>query len=152
MNLNRQEAVALVEQVLSQLPAENSTEIVFSPSFVHLYKVSKMCKKNTNVFTASQDCSAHENGAFTGEVSANMIASCNARYIVLGHSERRVNFKESNHKPEFDHIHQFSDGGLTVKDNLMPLCKGCHAMKTAFFSRDLLNQLVNVKYSPNVST
>ena len=43
MNLNRQEAVALVEQVLSQLPAENSTEIVFSPSFVHLYKVSKMC-------------------------------------------------------------------------------------------------------------
>ena len=96
MNLNRQEAVALVAQVLSQLPAENSTEIIFSPSFVHLYKVSKMCKKNANIFTASQDCSAHENGAFTGEVSANMIASCNARYVVLGHSERRVNFKESN--------------------------------------------------------
>ena len=63
-----------------------------------------------------------------------------------------INFKESDHKPEFDHVNQFSDGGLTVKENLMPLCKGCHAMKTQFFSRDLLNQLVKVKHSPNVST
>ena len=97
MNLNREEAVALAEQVLAQLPVENSTEILFAPSFVHLYKVAKMCADNTNVFAASQDCSAHESGAFTGEVSANMITSCNAKYVVLGHSERRVNFKESNH-------------------------------------------------------
>jgi triosephosphate isomerase len=97
MNLNRGEAVALVERVLTQLPAENSTEILFAPSFVHLYKVAKMCNDNTNVFTASQDCSANESGAFTGEVSANMIASCNTKYVVLGHSERRANFKESNH-------------------------------------------------------
>jgi triosephosphate isomerase len=96
MNLNRGEAVALVERVLTQLPAENSTEILFAPSFVHLYKVAKMCADNTNVFAASQDCSAHESGAFTGEVAANMIASCNAKYVVLGHSERRANFKESN--------------------------------------------------------
>ena len=96
MNLNRQEAVSLADQVLAQLPSENSTEILFAPSFVHLYEIAKMCTKNTNVFTASQDCSAHESGAFTSEVSANMIASCNAKYIVLGHSERRANFKESN--------------------------------------------------------
>ena len=96
MNLNRQEAVALVEQVLAQLPVENSTEILFAPSFVHLYKIAKICTDNRNIFAASQDCSVHESGAFTGEVSANMIASCNAKYIVLGHSERRANFKESN--------------------------------------------------------
>jgi len=96
MNLNRQAAVALAEQVLNQLPAENGIEILFAPSFVHLHKIAKMCTKNTNVFTASQDCSAHESGAFTGEVAANMIASCNAKYVVLGHSERRANFKESN--------------------------------------------------------
>ncbi len=96
MNLNRQEAVALVDQVLTQLPAENITEILFVPSFVHLHKIAKMCTDITNVFTASQDCSSHESGAFTSEVSANMIASCNAKYVVLGHSERRSNFKESN--------------------------------------------------------
>ena len=96
MNLNRQEAVALAEQVLTQLPAENITEILFAPSFVHLHKIAQMCIENKNVFAASQDCSAHENGAFTSEVSANMIASCNAKYVVLGHSERRANFKESN--------------------------------------------------------
>ena len=96
MNLNRQEAVALAEQVLAQLPAENSAEILFVPSFVHLYKIAEMCTDNMNVFTASQDCSAYERGAFTSEVSANMIASCNAKYVVLGHSERRANFKESN--------------------------------------------------------
>ena len=96
MNLNREEAVALVDQVLTQLPAENSTKILFAPSFVHLRKIAKMCAENTNVFAASQDCSAHESGAFTGEVAANMIISCNAKYVVLGHSERRANFKESN--------------------------------------------------------
>ena len=96
MNLNREEAVALVDEVLTQLPAENSTEILFAPSFVHLHRIAKMCAENTNAFAASQDCSAHESGAFTGEVAANMIISCNAKYVVLGHSERRANFKESN--------------------------------------------------------
>ena len=96
MNLNREEAVALVEQVCAQLPTENSTEILFASSFVHLHKIAKMCTDNTSVFVASQDCSAHESGAFTGEVSAHMIASCNAKYVVLGHSERRANYKESN--------------------------------------------------------
>ena len=96
MNLNREEAVSLVEQVLVQLPVENSTEILFVPSFVYLHKIAKMCVDNTNVFAASQDCSVNEKGAFTGEVSANMITSCNAKYVVLGHSERRANFKESN--------------------------------------------------------
>lgn len=96
MNLNREAAVALAEQVLAQLPTENSTEILFGPSFVHLHKIAKMCTDNTHVFVASQDCSAHDSGAFTGEVSANMIRSCNAKYVVLGHSERRANFKESN--------------------------------------------------------
>jgi len=96
MNLNRADGVALVEDVLSQLPTDNSTHVIFSPSFVYLYKVAKMCANISKVVAASQDCSANTKGAFTGEVSAEMIASCGARYIVLGHSERRANFNESN--------------------------------------------------------
>ena len=96
MNLNRTEGIALVEDVLAKLPTDNNTHVVFAPSFVYLHKVAKMCANTSKVAAAAQDCSSNEKGAFTGEISANMIASCNARYVVLGHSERRANFKESN--------------------------------------------------------
>jgi triosephosphate isomerase len=96
MNLNRAEGIALVEDVLAKLPSDNNTHVVFAPSFVYLHKVAKMCANTSKVLAAAQDCSANEKGAFTGEVSACMIASCNAKYVVLGHSERRANFKESN--------------------------------------------------------
>jgi hypothetical protein len=60
-------------------------------------------------------------------------------------------FDIGEYKPEFDHVIGFStDGGLTNIDNLVPLCKGCHAMKTALFNRELINRLDKVKYSPNV--
>ena len=96
MNLNRVDGVALVEDVLSLLPTDNNTHVIFSPAFLYLYKVAKMCTNISKVVTASQDCSANTKGAFTGEISAEMIASCGAKYIVLGHSERRANFNESN--------------------------------------------------------
>ncbi len=96
MNLNRVNGISLVEQVLNKLPDDNKTEVVFATSFIHLYKVAKMCAISDNIFASSQDCSANDKGAFTGEVSAEMIASCGARYIILGHSERRVNFSETN--------------------------------------------------------
>ena len=96
MNLNRAEGIALVNEVLSKLPTDNNTHVVFVPSFVYLHKVAKMCANTSKVVAAAQDCSANEKGAFTGEVSASMLASCGARYVVLGHSERRANFAESN--------------------------------------------------------
>ena len=96
MNLNRAEGIALVKDVLAKLPTDNKTHVVFATSYVYLHKVAKMCANTSRVVAAAQDCSANEKGAFTGEVSANMIASSNARYVILGHSERRVNFKESN--------------------------------------------------------
>ena len=96
MNLNRAEGIALVNEVLAKLPTDNNTHVVFSPSFVYLHKVAKMCDNTSKVVAAAQDCSANEKGTFTGEVSASMLASCGARYVVLGHSERRANFAESN--------------------------------------------------------
>ena len=96
MNLKRAEGLALVEDVLRKLPSDNKTHVIFAPSFVYLNKVAKMCADIPKVVAASQDCSANEKGAFTGEVSASMIASCSARYVVLGHSERRTNFTETN--------------------------------------------------------
>jgi len=96
MNLTRAEGIALVKDVLAKLPTDNRTHVVFAPSSVYLHKVAKMCANTSKVVTGAQDCSGNEKGAFTGEVSANMIASCNSRYVVLGHSERRAIFNESN--------------------------------------------------------
>ena len=96
MNLNRVEAIALVDEVLSKLPTNNLTKVVFVPSNLYLYKIAKMCANIDKVSVASQDCSVNDKGPFTGETSASMIASCNVEYIVLGHSERRINFNEDN--------------------------------------------------------
>lgn len=96
MNLDRSEGINLVEDVLNKLSLESNIEIIFAPSFVHLYKVAKICSNVVNVGVASQDCSANDKGAFTGEISASMVASCGAQYVVLGHSERRLNFHETN--------------------------------------------------------
>lgn len=96
MNLNRVEGITLVNDVLKRLCFESKVEVVFAPSFVHLYKVGKICAKEKNIFSASQNCSTNPKGSFTGEVSAEMIASCGARYVILGHSERRFNFLETN--------------------------------------------------------
>ena len=96
MNLNRTEGIILVEDVLAKLPADNNTHVILAPSFVYLHKVAKMCANTSKLVAAAQDCSANDKGAFTGEISANMIASCKAKYVILGHSERRANFKEKN--------------------------------------------------------
>ena len=96
MNLNRIDGIDLANNVLSRMPLKQEIEMIFAPSFIHLYEISKICANRLNVFVASQDCSANRNGAFTGEVSVGMIASCGASYIILGHSERRMIFSEKN--------------------------------------------------------
>ena len=95
MNLQRQESLDLVEKVISMLK-NNDVEVVLAPSYTYLYKVNKMCADLSFVQTASQDISKNKNGAFTGEVSAEMIHSLGVKYTILGHSERREYFNESN--------------------------------------------------------
>ena len=96
MNLYRDDGIALIQDFLNRFPKETKAEVIFATSFVHLYEASKMCADIVNVFVSSQDCSASEDGPFTGQVSANMIRSCNAKYVIIGHSERRNNFIETN--------------------------------------------------------
>ena len=96
MNLKRDEGLDLVNDVINLLPSDNKVEVVFAPSFIHLYKVNKMCLNLDKVNTASQNVSKEERGAFTGEISAEMIKSANVKYTIIGHSERREYFKETN--------------------------------------------------------
>jgi len=96
MNLNREEGIKLVEEVISLVSSDNNVEVVFSPSFLYLHKVNKMCANDNLLQTASQNISHNESGAFTGEVSAKMVNSLNVKYTILGHSERREYFNETN--------------------------------------------------------
>lgn len=96
MNLKRDEGLYLINDVINLLPLDNKVEVVFAPSFIHLYKVNKMCLNLDKVNTASQNVSKEERGAFTGEISAEIIRSANVKYTIIGHSERREYFKETN--------------------------------------------------------
>ena len=96
MNLNREEGMKLVEEVISLVSTDNNVEVVFSPSFLYLHKVNKMCANDNLLQTASQNISHNESGAFTGEVSSQMVNSLNVKYTILGHSERREYFGETN--------------------------------------------------------
>ena len=96
MNLNREEGIKLVEEVISLVSSDNNVEVVFSPPFLYLHKVNKMCANDNLLQTASQNISHNESGAFTGEVSAQMVNFLNVKYTILGHSERREYFNETN--------------------------------------------------------
>ena len=96
MNLKREDALALVSEVLSQLPKDKDTEVVFAPCFLYLYKIAKMCNDFERVKVSAQNCSKEGKGAFTGEVSAEMVTTSNGDYVIIGHSERREYFKETN--------------------------------------------------------
>ena len=94
MNLNKLECMALVNEVIEPNLSDD-VKVVLAPPFVYLDLVASICLDIENFDVAAQNCSCNDNGAFTGEVSAQMIESLNAKYIILGHSERRQNFNES---------------------------------------------------------
>ena len=100
MNKTLPEAILLVNEICQELKARpelinnKDFEIVLAPPFVYLNECYKLIHEFPNVFVASQNCYPEESGAFTGEVSVNMIKSVGAKYIIIGHSERRSYFKE----------------------------------------------------------
>ena len=95
MNLKKFDAINLVNDVLS-LYLSSEVEVVFAPSYIYLSKVNEIYSNNKSVCTASQDISFNNNGAYTGEVSAEMVRSLGVKYTIIGHSERRDYFNETN--------------------------------------------------------
>lgn len=80
---------------LIALDAGSAHQFVVCPSFDCLYPVYK-CLQGTSISLGAQTCSSHEKGAFTGEVSAQSLAQLGCTYCIIGHSERRLHFHESN--------------------------------------------------------
>jgi triosephosphate isomerase len=98
MNKTFEEGMALVIEINGMLRDEyqGSAEVVIIPPFTHVNAVSRMLGDEKNISTGAQNCSNHASGAYTGEVSAAMLYSVGAKYVIIGHSERRQYFMEHN--------------------------------------------------------
>lgn len=96
MNLIRSEGLALVDDLLARNENIDSATIILGVPFPFLSEVADRIKGLTNVHLAAQNCHYEESGAFTGEVSAKMLKSFGAEYVILGHSERRAYFEEDD--------------------------------------------------------
>ncbi len=93
MNLTLTEAEELARGILSYVTREKIQErIVLAPAFPFLVSVRNIVGEN--LLVAAQNVSEHSRGAFTGEVSAEMLASAGCSYAIIGHSERRKYFNE----------------------------------------------------------
>ncbi len=97
MNHNYEQATKFVKDLLPQLKEVKSdrVEIMIAPTFVFVQNLIELAE-GSQLQIGAQDVSSHEIGAFTGEVSAEMLASIKADFAIIGHSERREYHKESN--------------------------------------------------------
>lgn len=97
MNLSLQQAEQLMDDLIT-LPhtlTENQ-QVVFGAPFPYLINVKNKIAGKKNAFVAAQNCYDKKNGAYTGETSAEMLQSIGTDYVIIGHSERREYFNESN--------------------------------------------------------
>ena len=115
MNLTLEEAVNLMAGLTNKnISLKNNQEVVLGVPFPYLLIAEKLVVDKPGYSVAAQNCYQKDAGAFTGETSAVMIASCGVRYVIVGHSERREYFNETN-----DIIAQKVD--LCLKNGLQPI-------------------------------
>ena len=94
MNLTLDEALQLVASIrVSELSYKHS--VVLCPPFLYLSELKRELA-GSNMELAAQNCAAHDSGAYTGEVSAAMLASMQIPYTLIGHSERRMYYHETH--------------------------------------------------------
>jgi triosephosphate isomerase (TIM) len=97
MNLTLQQAEALTDELLSTTHDLTDNQLaVFGVPFPYLTTIKNKLAGKKNIFVAAQNCYNKKSGAFTGEVSAEMLKSVGLQFVIIGHSERREYFNESN--------------------------------------------------------
>jgi triosephosphate isomerase len=97
MNLTLQQGETLLDTIISTPHSlTENQQAVFAVPFPYLAMAQQKLAGKKNVFVAAQNCYSKKNGAYTGETSVEMLQSLGIRYVVLGHSERREYFNESN--------------------------------------------------------
>ena len=113
MNLTYQQAETLLSTILdgNNVLSENQ-QVIFAVPFPYLIMANSEVANEANYFIAAQNCSDKKSGAYTGEVSVEMLYSIGIRYCLVGHSERREYFGETN-KMLADKVNLCLEQGIT---------------------------------------
>ena len=137
MNKNRSETITFLDQLNSLVEIKPKTRLVVCPPFTSL------AKSTNKIFIGSQNINSNESGAYTGEISSEMIKDIGVDYVILGHSERREYFKESDKEVN-------KKLRITLKYDLKPiLCIGetLDQRKNNLVEKTLKKQLVESLYN-----
>lgn len=95
MNMTLQDGIRLAKEINDMLAAEKpNCDVVICTPFIHLASIARVIDQNV-LRLGAENCADREKGAFTGEVSAEMVKSTGAQYVILGHSERRGYYGET---------------------------------------------------------
>lgn len=97
MNQGLQQGLWLTSEIINMIKDEVSTPVltVIIPPFIHLNSIRQLLSGSKNIYLGAQNCSEHKSGAYTGEISANMLKTVGVQFILVGHSERRAYQKET---------------------------------------------------------
>jgi triosephosphate isomerase (TIM) len=97
MNLTLAQGEQLMSDILaSEIDLSENQSAIFAVPFPYLLPIKSIADAKINFYTAAQNCAAEKAGAYTGEVSCEMINSIGIHYVVIGHSERREYYNETN--------------------------------------------------------
>jgi len=95
MNTSASEAVSLAKEIVASVGNVTDTDIVVCPPFIYLTQVGEVIK-GSQVKLGAQDVHFDDNGAYTGKISVSMLKDVKVEYVILGHSEQRTYFHETN--------------------------------------------------------
>jgi triosephosphate isomerase (TIM) len=160
MNNTLDEGLKLTSEIVNMVGDEvnGDVTVILAPPFVYLTQLKGLLKPSDKIFLSAQNCNENKAGAYTGEISASMLSSIGVRYVLIGHSERREYFNETN-----DQLAKKID--ISLENNLLPIfCCGesldiresgnyetfiCNQIKESLFhlSKDLFSKIV-IAYEP----